>query len=102
MAAIQRGFDRVRDVIFTRGGEEHRLGFRAKRLGCTGQNHMPDHFGAGGAARLARFVTAMPSTFSRSASCRAWVDLPVPSPPSKVMNLPRMLDASADQTACYR
>src|SRR5580698_10404264 len=32
--------------------------------------------------------TPMPRASSRSASIAAWVDLPVPSPPSKVMNLP--------------
>src|SRR5215471_21204201 len=33
----------------------------------------------------------MPRTFRRSASRRACVDLPEPSPPSKVMNLPNAM-----------
>ena len=34
--------------------------------------------------------TPMPNERSRAASIAAWVDLPVPSPPSKVMKRPRM------------
>ncbi len=38
--------------------------------------------------------TPTPSVFSFSASSLAWVDLPDPSPPSKVMNFPRIPSSS--------
>src|SRR5436190_2707359 len=36
-------------------------------------------------------TTSMPSAVSRSARSLVWVDLPAPSPPSKVMKRPRIL-----------
>src|SRR5262249_59956048 len=45
--------------------------------------------------------TARPSASRREASMAAWVDLPVPSPPSKVMNLPPMLEPPASVTRVY-
>src|SRR5262245_3317639 len=35
-------------------------------------------------------TTSMPTACSRAPSSAEWVDLPVPSPPSKVMNRPRI------------
>ena len=81
----------LRDVIVAGGREQDRLGFRAERLGRARQQHMADRLGAGRAAGLARQHDADAERLAGDPpAVAAWVDLPVPSPPSKVMKRPRM------------
>src|SRR5262249_57619099 len=49
----ERRLDRGGNVIVAGGRKQHRLGFGAERLGCAGEEHVADDFGAWRAARLA-------------------------------------------------
>ena len=77
------------------GGEQQRFGARrssprpADRAAARGSPRRP-------ACRPARGSAARrcPRARSASASRRAWVDLPAPSPPSKAMNRPRVTQTS--------
>src|SRR5262249_15840023 len=53
-ALRQRRLDGVAPVVAAGGGEWERLGFYAEGLRNTREQHVPDDFGAGRAARLAR------------------------------------------------
>ncbi len=94
-AVHQRRPDRRAHVIVARGREQDRLGLGAERLGDAGEQDVADDLGAGRAARLAREHDLDAERSSRSASAAAWVDLPLPSPPSKVMKRPRINPVSA-------
>src|SRR5438876_5589792 len=50
----QRRLDGVAHVVAASGGEQKCLGFYAERLRNTREQHVPDDFGSGRAARLAR------------------------------------------------
>ena len=63
------------------------------------QQQSAQHFRAGCAARLARAQHRHARRASASASRRACVDLPAPSPPSSVMNRPGLTRRSRNATA---
>ena len=92
LAGGERRADDALDMVGAGGGEEHRLAVDAELLGHAGEQH------ACGSPRPSAYRRArgsatlvMPALLSRSASSRIWVDLPAPSPPSNVMNLPAMV-----------
>ena len=75
-------------MIGAGGGEQQRLGFGLHRRLAVEQQ-LADRLGAGAAAGLAGFDTPpCPRARSAAASARTWVDLPTPSPPSRLMNCP--------------
>ena len=88
LAGIERRQDGLLHVIVARGRKQHRLGVGPQRLCGAGQQHVTDDFSAGRTTWLARELHAYSKGSQPQRSSDACVDLPVPSPPSMVMNLP--------------
>jgi len=76
-------------VIVARRREQDRLGLGAERLGDAGQQDVAMISAPVEPPGSRVSTTLSPSALRRCASVAAWVDLPLPSPPSKVMKCPR-------------
>ena len=87
----ERRPDRAREVIGARGVEQERLRQGGVRRGCGIEDDRAHALGEGEPPGSRVSTTSSPRAFSASTSSRAWVDLPEPSPPSNVMNLPAVM-----------
>ena len=99
---LERRPDRLLDMVGARGGEQQRLGrgapalFVAGRAAARGSPRRPGCRPARGSRRQ-----SMPAPRSASASAATWVDLPAPSPPSRLMKRPRAV-AHAIPNSCLK
>jgi hypothetical protein len=79
-------------MLKARGVKQQGFGFRQPAVGFAADQQLADTLGAGCAARFARNDMRHTSALANaSASNFICVDLPLPSPPSNVMKLPRII-----------
>ena len=88
VARLQRRTDRLVDMVGARGREQQSFGLGAPAGFVAAQQQLADALGAFASARLARHDDVDPARrAAQSASAWTWVDLPTPSPPSRLMKL---------------
>ena len=82
------GADNLHDMHVARGVIQEHFRHRRPALDRTGHQKIADFLGGRRTPGSRVVTTFIPDAPSTSASIDTWVDLPPPSPPSKVMNLP--------------